>query len=169
MASTGANEIVTVVSTSRVVKCWMWGHPDGYGNARNIAGGSTASSALSNDVTDNYIMVASGYDRTWSCNMMSLVICNVGTTAGTATTGDVVIIPTTQKTLAASDIPLPTPGTTDTQYTIFPAVPAKLVDAFFANGGSAGDSSMGMIAGTDEYLGTMTYVSGGDTDLTTLM
>lgn len=169
MASTGANEIVTVVSTSRVVKCWMWGHPDGYGNARNIAGGNSASSALSNAVTDDYIKVASGYDRTWSCNMMSLVICNVGTTAGTATTGDVVIIPTTQKQLAAADIPLPTPGETDTQYTVFAAVPSKLVNAFYNNGGAAGDKSMGMIAGTDEYLGTMTYVSGGDTALTTLM
>jgi hypothetical protein len=95
MKATGGNEIEVVVSTSRVVKCWMWGHPDGYGHGRNIVGGSTASSALANDVTTNYILAASGYDRTWSCNMMSMIICNLGTAAGTATTGDVVIIPTT--------------------------------------------------------------------------
>jgi hypothetical protein len=88
--ATGGNEIEVVVSTSRVVKCWMWGHPDGYGVARTIAGGN-----VENDVTLNYIKAASGYDRTWSSNLMSLVICNLLTTAGTATTGDVVIIPTT--------------------------------------------------------------------------
>jgi hypothetical protein len=42
-------------------------------------------------------------------------------------------------------------------------------DAFYNSGGAAGDKSMGMIAGADEYLGSMTYTSQGDSTLNSLM
>lgn len=106
-------------------------------------------------------MPASGYHRAWVNSMLSMVVCKLGTAAGTATTGDVVIIPSTS-VVENAELALPVVG--ETGY--YHAVPSKMQTAYLDN--AAGDKSMGMIAGSDEYLGTMTHISDGSTALTTL-
>jgi len=92
--------------------------------------------------------------------MMSLVVCKVGTGAGATTTGNVIVIPTTQAVVAADDLPLPTPSDSGTTG-LHAAVPTLILPAFHASGSNPNEvyASMGMIAGTDEYLGAMTYIS----------
>jgi hypothetical protein len=43
---------------------------------------------------------------------MNMVICKIGTAAGTATTGDVIMIPSTQKAPDAAGVNNPLPGHT---------------------------------------------------------
>lgn len=148
--STGANEVEVVVTPARDgTKCWMWGGPNGMGVARNI----DYSGTNANTVEANYILAASGYNRAWVNAMLSLVICKVGVGAGTATTGNVIVIPSTQ-VVENAELALPVVGETG----FYHAVPNKMQTAYQASS-TAGDKSMGMIAGTDEYLGTMTKIS----------
>jgi|DeetaT_19_FD_contig_121_1327_length_3601_multi_4_in_0_out_0_2 hypothetical protein len=92
---------------------------------------------------------------------MNMVICKLGTTQGTATTGDIVIIPSTQSDpgVGGANNPLPEQG----QVTMLPSSVSGITDAqtsttnFFA-----------ILAGTDEYLGTMTFISQATTAFNTI-
>jgi len=48
--------------------------------------------------------------------MLNMVICKLGTTAGTATTGDIIIVPSTQSDagVGGANNPLPEQGSTAT-------------------------------------------------------
>lgn len=88
---------------------------------------------------------------------MNLVICKVGTTAGTTTTGDIMIIPSTQSDPGVSSVnnPLPEQGTTTArQPSSQSGIAAALTGTtnFFA-----------ILGGSDEYLGTITHISSATT------
>lgn len=86
---------------------------------------------------------------------MNLLICELGTATGTTTTGDVIIVPTTQTAPDATNENnmLPTAFTAPKQADI---VGTK---ACFHSGAKG----TGMIAGTDQDLFTMTIISGAQT------
>lgn len=94
-----------------------------------------------------------------------MVVCKVGTTAGTTTTGDVVIIPATQ---SACDNPAtvrnPLPGYKTGSSTVLESVQAGLLAA--TNNGASGNN-LAILAGSDEYLGTMTQISTANVNLNT--
>lgn len=99
MKSTGGNEVEVVVSTSRDVKCYYWGQPNGLGY----------SLLFDNAVITNYIKAATSMDKPFNNAGLNMMICKLGTTAGTATTGDVIIIPSTQ-VMEGSEMSLPVVG-----------------------------------------------------------
>lgn len=143
--ATGGNQIDVVVNTERAVKCWSWGSYNG------------AGWAMKHDDTGITNWFAGKYRPLWQYKQMNMVVCEIGTTAGTATTGDVVIIPATQ---TAADNPstvrnpLPAYKTaTSTLYSV--ATQADMLTCTSTNKGPA------IIAGSDEYLGTMTHISDG--------
>lgn len=88
--------------------------------------------------------------------MTNMVICKIGKTKG-GTDGDVIIIPATQTSPDAANVnnPLPTfaSAATDTANS-FTAVKAAYIDT----GDSNKKYNMAVIAGSDEYIGTMTYI-----------
>jgi len=90
---------------------------------------------------------------------MNMVICKIGTAAGTATTGDVIVIPATQSApdAATTNNPLPEHGSVSP----FPSS-ASGIKLAALNGGNK--FNMAIIAGSDEYLGLMTHISDADTD-----
>jgi hypothetical protein len=109
---------------------------------------------------------------------MNMVICKVGVAAGTTTTGDVMIIPTTQVDINASGANNPLPPspvatgtvTTLTHWDALSATP-EVVPAILAGYAIAGTSTkyVSILAGTDANLGAMTFISNGNTDPATLM
>jgi hypothetical protein len=106
-----------------------------------------------------------------------MVICKVGVAAGTATTGDVMIIPTTHvdPNLSGANNPLPSaPVASGTATNLSEwdglaatpeAVPAVLAGYAIA---MASTKYTSILAGTDANLGAMTFISNGDTDFATL-
>lgn len=81
--ATGGNEIDVVVSTKRAVQCWSWGSYNGAGWAHKDA-------FVGNEYWANKYLPLVQYAG------LNMVICKLGTAKGTATTGDVVVIPATQ-------------------------------------------------------------------------
>lgn len=137
--STGGNEIDVVVSTKRAVQCWSWGSYNGAGFAHKDA-----------FVGKEYWVNA--YFALVQYAGLNMVICKLGTAKGTATTGDVVIIPATQSGPILDNVnnPLPMFGSTDP----YPSSRAGLVSAAKADA-----KNLAIIAGTDSYLGAMTVIS----------
>jgi hypothetical protein len=88
-----------------------------------------------------------------------MIVCKLGTTAGTATTGDVVIIPATQ---LAPD----TPSTVNNPLPEY-ASTTPLLSSGSAPLATAATSSKNpaILGGSDEYLGTITVISNADTAL----
>jgi len=86
---------------------------------------------------------------------MNFVICEVGTTAGTATTGDVMIIPAKQSNtdIAGENNMLPKGPVGDAAY-------KTATKEGVAACSDTGNEGMGIYAGTDAYLGAMTVISG---------
>lgn len=82
--ATGGNQIEVVVNSERAVKCWAWGSENGQGWCRKM------------EATTGVAMLApTEYMGLTSLASSNIVICELGTAAGTATTGDVIIVPTT--------------------------------------------------------------------------
>jgi len=81
--ATGGNEIQVVVNSARAVKCWSWGSYNGAGYALKH-----------NDIALGFH--GGKYKALYQYKGLNMVTCEIGTAAGTATTGDVVIIPATQ-------------------------------------------------------------------------
>jgi hypothetical protein len=106
-------------------------------------------------------LLNSHYQKAFINAMMNLCVCKLNNADGTATTGDVVIVPATQQqltgTATSGDDVLPKHDQSGFGKTI----PATLQDPVY-KASAAGDKSFGMMAGTDEYLGTMTHISKGD-------
>jgi hypothetical protein len=103
-------------------------------------------------------MRANKYFATQQFRALNMVICKVGTTAGTATTGDVMIIPATQLApvlpTGVTNNPLPTSVSTDP----LSSARASMVTA-------CNSVNPAIIAGADAYLGTMNFISNADTAL----
>lgn len=85
-----------------------------------------------------------------------MVVCKIGVAAGTTTTGDVIIVPSTQLApvlpAGVTNNPLPTSVSTD------PLASSRASMLTACNG-----KNPAIIAGSDEYLGTMTFISDADT------
>jgi len=89
----------------------------------------------------------------------NIVICELGTTAGTATTGDVIVIPTTQTDPYADTV---MPIYKDTTSDI--AAPEYGMQPTFATTCLAlGHDGFVLMAGSDEYMGTLMYIGKGVT------
>jgi hypothetical protein len=84
--ATGGNEIDVVVNSARAVQCWFWGSPNGQGFAY----------LDTNVMQAAFLLATSKYTSPHSLAQLCFVVCKLGTAAGTATTGDVVVIPNTQ-------------------------------------------------------------------------
>jgi len=94
-----------------------------------------------------------------------MVICEIGVAAGTTTTGDVIIIPATQQAMDnPNTVNNPLPGFLTGSSPVLASTKTKLLVA--TNGGASG-SNPAIIAGSDEYLGTMTHISNGNVNLNT--
>lgn len=87
---------------------------------------------------------------------LNMVVCKIGVAAGTATTGDVMIIPAThsQPDRTNENNPLPE------FLTVTPVVMANRAGMVIA---ATNTKHVAIIAGSDEYLGTMTFISDADT------
>jgi hypothetical protein len=99
--SSGCNEIDVVVNSKRAVQCFVWGSENGQGWA-----------LLHNHAAITYFPAATKYAPLIKYAEMNMVICKIGTAAGTATTGDVIMIPSTQKAPDANGVNNPLPGHT---------------------------------------------------------
>lgn len=170
--STGGNEIEVVLNSARTgVQCWAWGSENGEGFM--IAQDAVAPQSATRQFTGN-----TPWFNTVRYSRMNMVICKVGVAAGTASTGDVMIIPTTQVDINGSGVnnPLPaSPVATGTVTTLSnwngltatpEAVPAILAGYAIA---TTTAKYVSILAGTDANLGAMTFISNGDTNPATLM
>lgn len=142
--ASGGNEIEVMVNSARAVQCWSWGSYNGAGFAK-----------VNNYVGNTYF--ANKYYALIQYEGLNMIICKLGTTAGTATTGDAIIIPATQ---LAPDTPAtvnnPIPGANS-------ATP--LLSSGMASMATAATNSKNpaILAGSDEYLGTITVISNANT------
>lgn len=90
-----------------------------------------------------------------------MIICKIGVAAGTTATGDVIIVPATQSAPDATNVNNPLPLATSTDPMLASSRASML---------TAGASlKPAIIAGTDEYLGTMTFISDADTAVATIL
>jgi len=144
----GGNEIEVVVNSKRTVRCWSWGSYNGAGFAQ-----------VNNMVSSTYF--ANKYFALVQYAGLNMVICKLGTATGTAVTGDVILIPATQ---TAPDGKLGD-GSTDVNNPLPLAVSTNPLASSLASIKTAATSNknLAIIAGTDEYLGTMTVISDADT------
>lgn len=85
-----------------------------------------------------------------------MVICKLGTAAGTASTGDVVIIPATQ---LAPDYP----ATVNNPLPLATVTTPVLASSRESMTTACNSINPAIIAGADEYLGTMNFISNADT------
>jgi hypothetical protein len=148
--STGGNEIEVVVNSARAVQCWSWGSAQGEGWA-----------SIHNPVWATYFTAK--YFALMQYAQMNMVICKIGTAAGTATTGDVIVIPATQKAPDATNVNNPLPKYASAT-PVLSSGRASVVTAANTN-----NKNLVIIAGTDQYLGTMTKISNADTNLDTVI
>lgn len=144
--ATGGNEIDVVTNAKRAVKCWAWGSENGQGFCRKHDAAAIA----------NFFAASAGYKKALQYASMNFVICEVGTAAGTATTGDVIIIPAKQSNtdIAGENNMLPKGPVGDA------ALKTATDTGVLICAGGDGSEGMGMYAGTDALLGTMTIISG---------
>ena len=150
--STGGNEIEVVLNSARTgVQCWAWGSRNGEGFM--IAQNNKAPQSATLQFTGQL-----NWLNTVRYARMNMVICKVGVAAGTASTGDVMIIPTTQVDIneSGANNPLPpSPVATGTVTTLThwdalsatpEAVPAILAGVPIA---MASTKYVSILAGTD--------------------
>lgn len=151
--NTGGNEVEVMVNSERSVKCWSWGSYNGAGWA--LKHGDVSLPFFGNGK----------YESLHQYKGLNMVICEIGVTAGTTGTGDVIIIPATQ---SAVDNPAtvnnPLPGFLTSSTTLYESTKTNLLLA--TNSGASG-SNPAIIAGSDEYLGTMTHISNGNVNFNT--
>lgn len=143
--STGGNEIEVVVNSARAVQCWSWGSYNGAGWAL------AAAHAGATFFTGKYFAL-------YQYAQLNMVVCKVGTAAGTATTGDIIIIPATQSQPDGSNVNNPLP-----KYDAASSLSSSRANIITA--AATHTKNLGMIAGTDEYLGTMTKISSAEADI----
>jgi hypothetical protein len=141
--TTGGNEIEVVVSTARTVQCWSWGSYNGAGFA-----------TVHNDAWISYF-ASNKYFALMQFKGLNMIVCKLGTAAGTATTGDVMIIPATQSAPDGTNVNNPLPLAVSTT--------PLLASSFNSLLTACNSVNPAIIAGSDEYLGTMTFISSADT------
>jgi len=144
--ATGGNEIEVLVSSARAVQCWSWGSYNGNGWA------TVHNAAWATFFANKYFALL-------QYAQLNMIICKVGTAAGTATTGDTIVIPTTQTQVDGTDInnPLPLYGVG------LSSDPTKLATAANSNA-----KNFAIMAGTDQYLGHVKALSNANTALNLL-
>lgn len=144
--STGKNEIVVMVNSERAVQCWSWGSYNGAGFATKH--------------DDAWVTYFTGkYFALMQYKGLNMIVCKLGKTGGTASTGDVIIVPATQLEPVGTNInnPLPKSDSTD------PLLASSWNSLVTAS--SSGTKNFAILAGSDEYLGTMTTISKADTKI----
>jgi hypothetical protein len=90
-----------------------------------------------------------------------MVICKIGTGAATATVGDTIVVPCTQTSPSSGNNPMPGIGATGHYSSGKTDLELTAVTNSNANG-------LAILAGSDADLGTMTHISSGDSDTSTL-
>jgi hypothetical protein len=141
--ATGGNEIDVMVNTARAVKCWSWGSYNG-------AGFAEVHTFIGKEYWTGKYFAAQQFKG------LNMIICKLGVAAGTATTGDVVVVPTTQTAPdgklgdGTTDVNNPTPKATSTN---------PLATSWNSMKTACNGKNPAILAGTDEYLGTMTFIS----------
>jgi hypothetical protein len=83
----GKNEVEVMVNTAREVRCWSWGSYNGAAWASVIATGYLA---------DFFPATTDPYHSLVQYRGLNLIVCKIGTTAGTTSSGDTAVIPSTQ-------------------------------------------------------------------------
>jgi len=141
--ATGGNEIDVMVSTARAVQCWSWGSYNGAGFA-TIHGPAWAT------------YFANKYFALMQFRGVNMIVCKLGTAAGTSSTGDVVIIPATQ---LAPD----TPATVNNPLPLAVSTTPYLSSSLDSMKTACNSVNPAILAGSDEYLGTMTFISNANT------
>lgn len=145
--ATGGNEIDVVVNSARTVQCWSWGSYNGAGFAE-----------IHTMVTAPYFS-ASKYFAAMQFKGVNMVICKIGVAAGTAK-GDAIMIPATQTAPdgklgdGSTDVNNPTPKAVSTN---------PLATSWESMKTACNGKNPAILAGSDEYLGTMTFMSNADT------
>lgn len=143
--ATGGNEI-EVLTERASVQCWSWGSENGAGFI-----------AVNTNTYQAKFLANSLYAPAWQFAGANLVICKLGTAAAAATVGDVVVVPATQSQADGTNVNNPLP--LSTSYAVnFPTNKAGYTGA---------GAHAAIIAGSDEYIGTMTYISNADLALST--
>lgn len=119
-----------MVNSARTVQCWSWGSENGNGNAR-------LHTYVGLELMDTLYKPLVQYAG------MNMVICKIGVTAGTTTTGDIMIVPATQSAPDASGVnnPLPKHGENTV---MLPTGRAGMVTASNSN-----NNNLAIIAGSD--------------------
>jgi len=150
--NTGANEVEVVTNVERAgLKCFYWGSNHGAGWAQKIAFvGNTFFTGKTKPI--------------YKYAMTNMLVCKIGTANGAATTGNVIIVPATQLAADASGTNNPFPG-----FASVDPLPNSLQGISVAAKVGNDKENMAIIAGSDEYLGTMSHLSNADTDLSTIV
>jgi hypothetical protein len=141
--ATGGNEIDVMVNSERAVKCYSWGSYNGAGFA-----------TIHNDAWASYF--TGKYFALMQFKGLNMIVCKLGTAAGTATTGDVIVVPATQ---SAPDNPATVNNPLPFAVSTTPLLASSLASMKTACTGK----NPAILAGTDEYLGAMTFISNANT------
>jgi hypothetical protein len=153
--STGANEVEVVVNSARAVKCFYWGSNQGAGWIQKQAIPSTSFWTGKTKPAYKYAMT-------------NMLVCKIGVATGTATTGDVIIVPATQQAADATGVNNPFPGYASTD-PFNNGLQGAGAAALQGAGNNAVNENPAILGGSDEYLGTMTHYSDADTNLATVV
>lgn len=164
--SNGGNQIDVVVNTARKVDCFSWGTDNG--------AGLIMDQFSEVETTWGVYFATNGYLNARMMANLNLVICKATKgTAGTKTTGDVVIIPATQTAPDVSGVnnPFDSQKKADKPFSSSmsgmmsglnsKAAKANLAKKTDGKNLDVGDGKRGLpiLAGSDAYLGTMTHLS----------
>jgi hypothetical protein len=171
-SSKGGNQIDVMVSTTRKVECFSWGSYNGAGMIDDVL-------AEIKKVWGSYFLT-NGYLPARMVAGLNLVICKATKgTAGTAKTGDVVVVPATQSApdVGSND---PAPGQhkaakpySSSRSGLMSGL-NKSTDMTAKTDGKTldvGDGKEGLpvLAGSDAYLGTMSHLSDATIEFNTLI
>jgi hypothetical protein len=154
--STGGNQVEVVVSTARTVSCWHYSSSNGDGYC------------LKNG--DDWLTFFTGEDllmrETIMYGAMGLMICEVGTASGTATTGDAIFIPSTQADHSSDLALMALPGigtNADDNAGVANYPMNNLPGAVLCATGVAGNAgAIRMMFSSDANLYSMTRISSGN-------
>ena len=92
MHADGANRI-RVATSGRAVSCWMHGNQFGNGWCQARSANDHASNTFSTLNRGVIGAQTDPYERMRMFSGMNMMICQIGITAGTATVGDVIVVP----------------------------------------------------------------------------
>jgi hypothetical protein len=173
-SSQGNNQIDVVVNSKKAIKCWSWGSYNGDGwffkkekFETLIVPGAADTSYTWGPFFDKGADASaiSDYYQLMQMKEMNMVICEVGTTDGTADTGDAIMIPATQVTPWSSNANNPLPQSAST-------APLSSSQESMITGKGADDKVWGkipLIAGADQYMGEMNLICRDTTQITARM